>query len=74
MHFPGNTLIEIDGDVAWYVDRLERRDHGPSKFAERHVVFEFSHKSAESTGRERLGEREVAQRSLADLVYRIRGG
>jgi ketosteroid isomerase-like protein len=100
MHFLGNTLIELDGDVAFsetylttfahetrpgtptrfahsgcrYVDRLERRDNGPWKFAERHVVFEFSHVSDESTGRERLGGREVAQRSRDDLVYRISGG
>jgi hypothetical protein len=99
MHFLGNVLIEIDGDVAFsetylttfqhetrpgsptryshsgcrYVDRLERRDNGPWKFAERHVVLEFSHMSDEPTGRDRHGVRELAQRSRDDLVYRIRG-
>jgi len=100
MHFLGNTLIELDGDVAFsetylttyahetrpgaptqyvhsgcrYVDRLERRDGRSWKFAERHVVVEFSHISEEPTGRDRLGVREIAQRSRDDLVYRIRGG
>jgi ketosteroid isomerase-like protein len=100
MHFLGNTVIELDGDVAFaetylttyahetrpgsptqyahsgcrYVDRLERRDQGPWKLAERHVVFEFSHVQDETTGRERYAVREFAERSRDDLVYRIRGG
>jgi ketosteroid isomerase-like protein len=100
MHFLGNVLIELDGDVAFsetylttfahetsagaptqyahsgcrYVDRLERRDNGPWRIAERHVVLEFSHVSDEPTGRDRYGKRELAQRSRDDLVYRIRRG
>ena len=98
MHLLGNTLIELDGDVAFcetylttfqhetrsdaptryshsgcrYVDRLERRDNGPWKFAERHVVLEFSHMSDEPSGQDLQGERELARRSRDDLVYRMR--